>query len=312
MTKTLAVRLKAPLYRLGCGELMKQARTAASRQGARLSFNGWQTRWVRDAKTLLLPAADAGMILSVCLLPTRALERFFLTPADQLEVANLTGRTLRFKTASGFTCESPTPPESQNVHTGYYLKGGPRPGDIALDGGAYIGEITLELAVSVGPEGHVFAFEPDAANRAYLLRNIAASGLKNITVIGQALWNKTTVLEFFHAQGLGSTLTGMITQDAGARTLRLPVLSPSDAFARMGRLPNFIKLDIEGAEVEVIEAMLPLLAETDVKIAIASYHAREGRPTSALLEPMLKAAGFTVETGFPEHQTTWAWREAAS
>jgi hypothetical protein len=90
--------------------------------------------------------------------------------------------------------------------------------------------------------------------------------------------------------------------------VRIEVLSPADAFALIGRIPDFIKMDIEGAEVEVIEAMEPFLKTASLRLAIASYHVRNGRKTHELITPLLERAGLKVSTGYEKHLTTWASR----
>ena len=69
-------------------------------------------------------------------------------------------------------------------------------------------------------------------------------------------------------------------------------------------------MDIEGAEVEVVSALAPILAESlhSVRLAIASYHIRDGHPAHELITPPLLVNGYQVETGYPEHTTTWAWK----
>ena len=65
-------------------------------------------------------------------------------------------------------------------------------------------------------------------------------------------------------------------------------------------------MDIEGAEVEVIEAASPIMETFKPKFTIASYHERKGKKSCELLEPLFHRAGYHTRTGFPQHLTTYA------
>jgi len=198
----------------------------------------------------------------------------------------------------------PELPETADVLTGYFMHGRPKEGAVVFDAGAFCGATTIVLARVVGPRGRVFAFEPDEKNRALLERNIAEARLANVTVVPRGLWSRTTELSFVSNQGLSSH----VVEDASPALLRVPVLSFADACHFAGAVPSFVKMDIEGAEVETIEGALEFIGRERIHFSIASYHDREGRPTSTWLEPLFARIGYHVETGHPAHQTTWAWR----
>jgi len=64
---------------------------------------------------------------------------------------------------------------------------------------------------------------------------------------------------------------------------------------------DFIKMDIEGAEIEALKGMEEtLLKNNDVKLAIEAFHVVDGKPTSETIIPQLKNLEFEVceEGGF--------------
>jgi FkbM family methyltransferase len=295
---------------LGLTGIAKRAQQHARDQGSSLRVRRDGIYWQRGNQIIIFPRNLRLVDYYLAHLDT-FLPRVIFQSVDNLLVADCR-RPMEYYLPSGGRLELPTMAEPIDFFTGYFQKGGPTRGQVVLDAGAYCGETTLDMAKKVGSTGRVFAFEPDASSRRWLEKNIAASGLTNITVVPKGLWSVTTTMDL-HATGApDSALTP--TDEAPATegtTMQIEVLSPRDAFALMGCVPDFVKMDIEGAEVEVVEAMLPFLAGARPRFAIASYHLRDGQRTSELISPMLQRAGFAVETGYPHHQTTWAWRDGA-
>ncbi len=221
---------------------------------------------------------------------------------------DLRGPTL-YRTYSGREIWMSNIIEEADTCAGYFERGAPQSGDVAVDVGAYCGEMTLEMAERVGPAGHVYAMEPDSGNRVLLQKNIDRHGFGNVTILPYGLWNKTADIAFHMMGNSGSAVQSVGDGSHGDTHLaNIKTLSPGDLFARIEVIPDFIKMDIEGAEVEAVGALIPLFtaASKPMRMAIASYHMRDGRKTHEIITPMLLAAGFTVETGFPEHPTTWA------
>lgn len=190
---------------------------------------------------------------------------------------------------------------------GYEGRGGPTEGQVVFDGGAFRGEFSLVASRRVGPRGRVIAFEPDAKNRAALERSLRENDIQNVTICPCGLWRETTTLEFAAHGDTGSCVATLDRRPAPSLNVRVPMLGWADAVAQFGA-PDFVKMDIEGAEIEVIESAGPWLESHAVRFAIASYHRREGEPTWKQLEPMFRAHGYMAETGYPQHVTTWAWR----
>lgn len=292
---------------LGLRRRARQSCRDAAARGERLRFGWTAVYWDFQDKTVVFPFQDPEAINYQLARREAFLPRLPFTPRGKRLHADLRQPALYHLPTAG-SLFLPVPAEPIDFFTGYFARGEPRPGDIALDAGAYCGEMTLELAKRVGPSGHVFAFEPDAKNLVWLRRNIERSGFTNITVVPKGLWGKTTTLEFYADENPASSLFAPRNAGPGHPTSKIDVLSPGDAFALIGRVPDFVKMDIEGAEIEVVGALAPALGSAKTRLAIASYHLRDGVMTSGLIEPVLAQCGLSVETGYPPHQTTWAWR----
>lgn len=180
-----------------------------------------------------------------------------------------------------------------------------RPGDIVIDCGAYIGEFTLYAAKAVGPAaGRIITFEPDPGIYKKLLANIELNGLTNITAINKGLWSKDGVLKF-----VGDSTKGYSFMFASGTvgSFDAPVVSLDSELARLSITNvNFIKADIEGAELEFIKGSERTLDANDLNLAIASYHYVDGKKSCFELENMLTLLGYKAHTGHPGHLTTYA------
>lgn len=179
-----------------------------------------------------------------------------------------------------------------------------RSGDIVIDAGAYIGEFTIYAAKIVGPTGKVIAFEPDKKNYKLLIENISLNKLDNIVVLNKGLWNQNTNLKFMSDANASS----IRFSNEESNEIGLEVVKLDDELNKLKiNTVNFIKMDIEGAEIEAIKGAENILKNNDIYLAIASYHLRNNIKTCELLEPILNRLDYFVITEFPEHLTTYAW-----
>ena len=71
---------------------------------------------------------------------------------------------------------------------------------------------------------------------------------------------------------------------------------------------DFIKMDIEGAEIEALQGAKKSLNLFSPRIAIASYHIRDGKRTAEWVENFLNEQGYTSCIAFPAHLTTYGYK----
>ncbi len=232
-------------------------------------------------------------------------QRVILKKKSGRKVADLRRGGLYLIPDCPYDVKLPVPAESADFFSGYYFKYTPKVGDVVFDVGAYCGEMTLSMAHKVGPTGRVISFEPDPDNFRWLQENVERAGLKNVTLIPRGLWNETTVLRFAVDANVGSHVS-LTHQFKATREIEVPVVSFEEACRLAGAVPNFVKMDIEGAEVEAIQGAKEFIRAHDIRFAIASYHQRDGGKTCAILEPLFRELGYQAETGYAAHLTTWA------
>ena len=151
------------------------------------------------------------------------------------------------------------------------------------DIGAHHGFVVLTASSAVAPTGSVWAFEPSAANRAVLSRHILWNNLSNVAVLPYALADREGRESF---GGVGTSKTFRL--GGGAETVHV---RRADQLVEEGRCPapTFVKIDVEGAEAEVLAGLLPVLPPT-ARLLIAMHH----RAADERCVALLRAASFDV------------------
>lgn len=128
-----------------------------------------------------------------------------------------------------------------------------KPGVTVFDIGANVGFFTLFFSKLVGKKGQVVAFEPFAENVLYLLRHMRKNNCRNVTVYQTAVSGRTGLASFF-AGPSGSTGTIIETQPNPTKTsYYVPVVSLDELIEKHDMsVPDIIKMDVEGAESDVL------------------------------------------------------------
>lgn len=150
-----------------------------------------------------------------------------------------------------------------------------------IDGGANIGLATIYWK-SVYPRAHVMAFEPDTDVFSVLTRNCATHGLAGVDLIRAALWSKTGMIGFT-AEGADAGRINAASSEFHVPTYRLRNLLDDRV--------DFLKLDIEGAELEVLRDCASRLSV--VERLFCEYHSFVDREQGLdEILAILRAAGF--------------------
>jgi FkbM family methyltransferase len=207
---------------------------------------------------------------------------------------------------TGLEFELTSMPEETAALEGYFKWYRPTPGDIVFDAGAYCGVSAYHFSKMVGDSGHVYAFEPDTRNYDSLKRNIERHGLRNVTAVPLGLSGKCGVA-YFHMEGaLGSGLAQNASRSAAGTVEQVETITLEEACHRFG-IPAFAKVDIEGAEVDMLEAGRNFLKMHAIQFAFDSNHTVNGELTFAAIEQILTGCGYEAmsseSSGF---MTTWA------
>ncbi|WP_333612006.1 FkbM family methyltransferase [Brevundimonas bullata] len=146
------------------------------------------------------------------------------------------------------------------------------PGDVVIDGGGYCGDTALYFSHLVGPEGRVFSFEFIPSNVELFQRNMRLNPTlaDRVQLVEAPIWSFSGKELRFDVAGPASGLS--VKDDAPAFvTKTIDDLVREEGVERV----DFIKFDIEGAEVEGLRGAARTIAEHKPKLAICLYHANE-------------------------------------
>lgn len=147
----------------------------------------------------------------------------------------------------------------------YALKGKceAAPGDIVLDCGSYTGSTSVYFSQKIGPQGHVYAFEPVSDIYDKLRQNVAS--FDNITAINAAITSKKGPVPL-----CVNSYASFVGGDSGTMAYGLNI----DAFMAEHKIDrvDFIKMDIEGVEAEALQGAAETIKKYSPKMALSAYH----------------------------------------
>ena len=190
----------------------------------------------------------------------------------------------------------------ENVIRQDYFKGAIplKSGDCVIDIGANIGSFTVVAAQRVGPSGRVHSYEPDPLCVERLRHNVDLNRLSTVTVVGAAVGGAKgqAQLHRHHKSAFSSLFDGVdgrVRQHADA--FDVEVHGVNEVIEHCGPLVQLMKVDCEGAEYDMFDAIRPEVAKRVRQIAM-EVHAVPGKSTEALYE-RLQVLGFEVQQGYP-------------
>ena len=143
-------------------------------------------------------------------------------------------------------------------------------GDLVMDIGANIGYFTLIMAKGIKENGKVFSFEPEPKNFELLKKNVEINNYSNVILEKKAIGNKTGIAKLYLADRKNnifhsgmhrifrSDLVSQISNPVSINIIKLDDYLQDLKFIKKIRL---IKIDVEGAEFDVLKGMSKILDE---------------------------------------------------
>jgi FkbM family methyltransferase len=237
--------------------VIERWRTSLLKQAA---IYAWQNRWLTQFSRAALRAPIVGPAL-------RRAQEWALPPGKRVWVRVNGGL------ARGFWIQADPYREQEYLRgtaepgvqeaLATYLK----PGGCFFDVGAHVGLYSLIASQLVGIRGQVVAFEPDPQNAQLLRKHATRNSLCNISVAEVAAMRSNGKVLFLRGGGQltgRSSRRGTVVEAAPPNTIDdvITIRAVSlDQFAEGDYSPTLIKIDVEGAECEVLKGAERLLAE---------------------------------------------------
>lgn len=185
-------------------------------------------------------------------------------------------------------------------YEGFFLErilGSLRADDVLFDVGANIGLVSLIVASQ--PQfrnGQVHGFEPEPRNLEHMQRNIRANGLESrVQAHGVALSKEEGTAELFVRGQAGEGRHSLVAERGSTGAIEV-ALTTMDKFCQAYDVaPTVVKIDVEGAEGEVLAGMGALFERHRPRELFMEIHNKGGEdkmPDGALIDDWLAERGY--------------------
>lgn len=138
-----------------------------------------------------------------------------------------------------------------------------------VDGGAFIGDTCAHMLAQGVELARYVAFEPDQTNLKRLIAYVGRAPIGETTILPCGLSDTLRDLTFAGAKGPSSRLVENAPA-AAAATTTIRCVALDDVLP--GLQPDFIKLDIEGAEMAALNGMKKTLTRARPRLTVCLYH----------------------------------------
>jgi FkbM family methyltransferase len=160
-----------------------------------------------------------------------------------------------------------------------------RPGEVAFDIGANVGFLTILASRLVGPAGRVVAFEPEPRNLERLRRHCDWNGAANVRIIEAAVSSRSGKGRL----GVAGDQSSAGLDPRGEIDVTLVAI---DELVQSHEIPppEFMKVDVEGHELDVLRGARRTIEESQPVIVLAAH----GSARAAECRGSLEAGGYGI------------------
>lgn len=181
----------------------------------------------------------------------------------------------------------------------------PKEGDLVIDVGAHIGPYTLVASKLVGENGKVVAIEADPCNFDILVRNIHLNRVRNVITLNYAVYSKEGKLNLYlptknEETSLTKFNTVMLDRAHGETNFlevdgrTLDYLLESNGLKHED--VNWIKIDVEGAEYDVLKGAKNILSKSSkISLLIEIHNLAQNCSYYEPIKEFLNSYNFKIE-----------------
>ena len=179
----------------------------------------------------------------------------------------------------------------------------PKEGDTVVDIGAHMGRYTITSSKSVGASGKVIAVEAHPYNFRILQHNLRLNKLKNVSALNWAVYSKKARLKLYlpdedlgytmHHSLMTNYLASKYSKEIEQRYIEVEADTLDNLLKIRGiNEVNWIKIDVEGAEYEVLRGAKEILSANKRISILVEVH---GKDTYGPTIELLKSNNFNIE-----------------
>jgi len=151
---------------------------------------------------------------------------------------------------------------------------------LIIDCGSNIGMSILYFKY-IYPNSRIIAFEPNPNSFKLLKKNVANNNLKNVEINNLGLYDEETEISFYIDNNLSSLVGSINKKRGGTNELKVSAKKLSSYLKDVEEV-DLIKIDVEGAEINIIKELLETKTLNKVKEYIIEYHHNMGEDKSNL------------------------------
>jgi FkbM family methyltransferase len=174
-----------------------------------------------------------------------------------------------------------------------------------IDIGGHVGTFSCRLA-QLHPKATINAFEPSSTTATFLRHNVRQNGYADRVTVYEKALSATTGTAVFDDNGGGSGLNGLVALGHGTGVAtEVQTVTFDDAVAAAGGTVEFVKIDCEGGEYDLVLGSSPA-SWASVQRVVIEYHPIAGRSWDEL-HTWFETAGLHLQDSVSERGYGCAW-----
>jgi FkbM family methyltransferase len=155
----------------------------------------------------------------------------------------------------------------------------PKEGNTVIDIGAHIGRYTITSSKQVGDSGKVVAIEADPDNFQLLKRNVTLNNLTNVLPLNYAVFSTRTRMKLYEQSASAKYNSVMLSRTRQTEKYAEVDADTLDNLLELNGINqvNWIKIDVEGAEFEVLKGATKTLSNENISLLIEIHNVEDPR-----------------------------------